>query len=133
MKKLLTSLFAITLLLATAGYFSFIRPQQIQNNQETRNVLVRQHSFLLKTKLAIVEYIKLDESSSNYEEFKNQINSRIISSTEAGVADLVNLETQEELRIKTEEIYKNQEYTVSYLADLSNLLKEYSALIQQTQ
>lgn len=107
-----------------------------QKNSNITNILIKQHSYLLKTKLSTIEHLRLDPNDPQYNTYKQQIESRTSSSIDSGLEHLNELEEYhrfDTLVQKTKTIYKNHDYTVNYLVELTDLLKEYLSLIQQTQ
>lgn len=119
-------------LLVTLAIMAVILLTRETENKTSSNALVRQHSYLLKTKLATVEYLRLDPKNTGYEYKKSQIEARIKDLKEKGPVQLEEVENKDLVK-KTKHIYDKHEYSVSYLQKLTDLLKEYSLAILQTQ
>jgi uncharacterized membrane protein YdbT with pleckstrin-like domain len=137
---------AITLLIIFSGLFVFTQRKNVQENasHKYRNDLVVQHSFLLKTKLAIVECAQLDENDTEYENLRGQVEDRFNSSYQKGFEHyqtLIIKYPDNELLKETEEIYsdlegilgENEEVIIDRLVKVSNLLRQYLLLIEKSQ
>lgn len=137
-------LISLVLILLTCIILIAINAKQGPTKNQHKNNLIVAHSYLLKTKLALVEYLRLDKNNPDHEILRDQVRSRITSTNISGTTHLQELKNNNVPDIlidETENIYaqqqdifdKEESEIINHLTDLSNLLREYLLLIEQIQ